>query len=566
MSSSSSHCRLNNTNTTNSQSSPFNHHKNVGLPPPEVHFLDPTAFGSLVWGYLHVQDWGVLAQCCRQVRQWSLMVAETSRALRQPQWMPHCCCITALARAVKQNPLAAGALALRMALDPQQILAAGDSDGRSLLDILIEERLYGLANRLVLCGPSACRTTKLTVEAMMAAIYRGDVCAVNILSRSGIDLGAISSIAVEVSSSGGLSQQLISSMDPLSLAVCTGRLHVLEILLGAGAEPSVQSLAWAIDRREPYMLKLLLQHTPSPLPPNMHFLLHMATAAGLCDCIVALLSAGCDVNEENWDGMRPLDLCVRQSKTHGLIHSRGGLHSLRYAASGNNTELIQTVLRREFTGRDYKDRTPEEQHRLDWHLVAASATGSKIAVEALLDWGANPAAVISSASPPSWTNLTEEGVGDYRYLGGPQRRGPMDPIPLREFCMTALHAAACRGHSTVCDILMSHPRTKMWAKTHGGPAVHHQAARLARESLWWNPLVEGPNRSPVMLSNRGRVASELAWEAGYSKLASKLAWEMIIRKVCDEADAASNSEDGATMPKVATSKLVKPAQIPTSAA
>ncbi|KAF4745940.1 hypothetical protein FOZ63_014808 [Perkinsus olseni] len=123
--------------------------------------------------------------------------------------------------------------------------------------------------------------------------------------------------------------------------------------------------------------------------------------------------------------------------------------------------------------------------------------------------------------------------------------------------MTALHAAACRGHSAVCHILMSDPRTQMWARTQGGPAAHHQAARLARQRLWWNPLVEGPNRSPVMLSNRGRVASELAWEAGYPKLASKLDWEMIIRKVCEDANAATISERGDALSTVAPSELAK---------
>ncbi|KAF4684105.1 hypothetical protein FOZ63_027110, partial [Perkinsus olseni] len=213
--------------------------------------------------------------------------------------------------------------------------------------------------------------------------------------------------------------------------------------------------------------------------------------------------AGCDINGEDCEGMRPLDLCPRKGKVYSLLQRQ--------------------------------DRTPEEQQMLDWHLVAASASGSRIAVEAMLDWGADPSAMVSSPSPPNKdTSVAAETHRPHHVK--------VDPIPLRKFCMTALHAAACRGHSAVCHILMGDPRTQMWARTQGGPAAHHQAARLARQRLWWNPLVEGPNRSPVMLSNRGRVASELAWEAGYPKLASKLDWEMIIRKVCEDANAATISE------------------------
>ncbi|KAF4695424.1 hypothetical protein FOZ60_004915 [Perkinsus olseni] len=435
----------------------------------------------------------------------------------------------------KFSRLAMGALVLRVALEPRQVWAAEDANGRALLDILIDERLYGLAGHVVWAGPSVCRVTKLTVEALMAAVYRGDDRAVGILSRSGVDLGAMTSIPHH---------------GPLSLAICTGRGNILDILLGAGAEPSVQSLTWAVDRKESSMFRQLLDHSPSPLPTCLHFLLHMAASAGVCDCVDALLAAGCDINGEDCEGMRPLDLCPRKGKVYSLLQRQGGLHSLRYAASNNNTELLMAALWREFRAPNCPYRTCEEQQMLDWHLVAASASGSRIAVEAMLDWGADPSAMVSSPSPPKKdTSIAAETHRPHHVK--------VDPIPLRKFCMTALHAAACRGHSAVCHILMTDPRTQMWARTQGGPAAHHQAARLARQRLWWNPLVEGPNRSPVMLSNRGRVASELAWEAGYPKLASKLDWEMIIRKVCEDANAATISERGDALSTVAPGELAK---------
>ncbi|EER15982.1 hypothetical protein Pmar_PMAR003443 [Perkinsus marinus ATCC 50983] len=470
-----------------------------------LHFFDPTTFGGLVWTYLGVEEWARLAQCCRMTRAWSRLITETSRAQGYPQWLGACTSVVELALMARSSRLAMGAFILRVALEPQQVRDAGDANGRAILDILMDERLLGLAGHVVRAGPSVCRVTRMTTDALMTAVYKGDERAVEVLSRSGIDLGTVTTIPIEVSAD-GVPQQTTSAMDPLSLAICTRRGSIVEILLEAGSEPSAQSLAWAIDRKEPCMLRQMLRYIPSPLPSSLQFLLHMAASSGVPDCVDALLSVGCDVNGEDPEGMRPLDLCPRRGKAYTLIQRA--------------------------------DRSCAEQRLLDWHLVAASACGSRIAVEALLDWGADPSAMVKSSSPPNRDVCTIE----------TNRLHPakVDPIPLRKFSMTALHAAACRGHSAVCETLMSNPRTHM----------HHQAARLARQSLWWNPLVEGPNRSPVMLSNRGRVASELAWEAGYSKLASKLDWEMIIRKVCEDANAATVPQ-GETVSGVAPAECAK---------
>lgn len=192
----------------------------------------------------------------------------------------------------------------------------------------------------------------------------------------------------------------------------------------------------------------MLRYIPSPLPSSLQFLLHMAASSGVPDCVSsldefcgarhfwfsqvdALLSVGCDVNGEDLEGMRPLDLCPRRGKAYTLIQRAGGIRLSRsslwtshqvvtmvydmqppitilislWLPCGGSLELptAHVAVNSVFSLYPYlhSDRSCAEQRLLDWHLVAASACGSRIAVEALLDWGADPSAMVKSSSPPN---------------------------------------------------------------------------------------------------------------------------------------------------------------------
>ena len=399
-------------------------------------------------------------------------------------------------------------LYIYLSRDCSSHIGAVDGAHRTLLDLSVELRMYCFSELLVSLGFKS----SIEAETMFHCIRNRDLRGSAILISCGIPIDRFRSRD--------------DGLNVLTCAVMFGSAALVDLFLTNGVSIPDGILVQAVlsrhsDDQLPQIVALLLDK--AGCDPNSRFItgltaLHVAIAQSpfASQLIDILVSRGADVNARSGSeggGNTALDVAAKKRKRncYDALVSRGAVHSLLYGVETGDVSIIHSY-------------------------ISSNSAPSEDVVKYLISFGA------ALGRTESVKELLESKVVS------------VNEILVRND-ITPLHLAACRGHSSVCKLLLANG-ADVSARTHGGMDIHIYGSNITGSPLWFNPAEYGPNGSILPPPVRLKTAAELAREAGYEKLARLLDFAMvesvIVRK---ESFDSFSSSSGAHTPASAGSSV-----------
>mmetsp|Transcript_22718 Transcript_22718/g.63092 ORF Transcript_22718/g.63092 Transcript_22718/m.63092 type:complete len:432 (+) Transcript_22718:100-1395(+) len=239
---------------------------------------------------------------------------------------------------------------------------------------------------------------------------------------------------------------------PLHIAVREGHSEVIEALIKAGADPKMPSL-----RLNHYTNgQWLSRENKETLEPFDQTALHIAVEEGDPKLVEALLKAGADVNDVDFDGKTPFHVAMEE----------------------NDPEVLDLVLGQD--GVDVNRGNGDYESPLHYLVVRGRGTLIRRLVE-------SHGAKVDVANAEGWTPLhiaarspKVEVVQSLLDLG-------CDPMAVNNAGNTALHMAAVNGRLESCKLLMSCNSAACGVKNNDGQtpadvAQCHELKELLRSS------------------------------------------------------------------------------------
>jgi hypothetical protein len=219
-----------------------------------------------------------------------------------------------------------------------------------------------------------------------------------------------------------------------------------------------------------------------------------------------LASRGADVNGRSGSeggGHTALDVAAKKRKRNcfDALQRRGAVHSLLYGVETGDVGIIHSYL-----------AGPVRTEQLKYLICFASALGRTESLKTLLE----------------------------------SRLVTVSDVFVRND-ITPLHLAACRGHSSVCKLLLAFG-ADVAAKANGGMDIHIYASNITGSPLWFNPAEYGPNGTMLPPAVRLKTPAELAREAGYEKLGRYLDLAMVESVIVRKESFDSFSSSGVSSP------------------
>jgi hypothetical protein len=220
--------------------------------------------------------------------------------------------------------------------------------------------------------------------------------------------------------------------------------------------------------------------------PVLHVAIgHSPFANQLIDLLV---SRGADVNRRSGSdggGLTPLDIAAKKRKRSCFeaLMAHGAVHSLLYGVEMGDISIIDMYLIQP------ANDIPLDQ--IKYLICFAAALGRVESIKAFIE-----------------RNII-----------------PINEVFIRND-LSPLHFAACRGHASVCKLLVREGMN-VSARALGGMDIHIYASNITGSPLWFNPAEYGPNGSLLPPPIRLKTPAELAREAGYDKVARFLDLAMI---------------------------------------
>ena len=232
--------------------------------------------------------------------------------------------------------------------------------------------------------------------------------------------------------------------------------------------------------------------------------------------IELLVSRGADVNKTTGGteggGNTPLDVAAKKRKRacYDALVVRGAVHSLLYGVEVGDVSIMNLYLN--------SSKAPTvSPDQIRFLICFSAALGRGESVKALIE------------------------------------RIPINDIYVRND-ITPLHLAACRGHLSICKLLIREG-ANVSARAMGGMDIHTYASNITGSPLWFNPTEYGPNGSLIPPAVRLKTAAELAREAGYDKIARFLDMAMIETVIARKESFDSASSSGYTSPMESNSSM-----------
>ncbi len=375
---------------------------------------------------------------------------------------------------------------------------AVDERHRTLLDLCVEMRYYEFSKFLVSQGYKSC----IDADTMFKCIREHDIQGASILLSCGVPVNRFRSRE--------------DGLDVLTCSVLFGNVALVKLFVSRGVSVPSSILVEAIQARgsDPSVVeivKTLVGHCDVNASASIGGvpLVHVTVLSSVyaLQLLEVLFLKGADMNKRDFSeggGLTVLDVADRKRRKNCcmFLERNGGRHSLRYAVETGNVGLIESLLKS-------TNNLPEMQYL----VCLAAAMGQYASIRTLLE----------QASV-----------------------GKVSEIQTRQG-MTPLHLGACRGHRSICRLLL-HAGANASAKVHGGIDLHIQAAVLSASPIWYNPADEGPNGTILPPPVRLKTAAELARESGYANVG-----KMIDLFVIESEMVRRESEDCSSPEVVAAS-------------
>ena len=377
--------------------------------------------------------------------------------------------------------------------DPSKHISAIDDSHRSILDLAVELRMYRVAEWLVTRGFKS----NIDAETMFHCIRNHDIRGATILLNCGIPVDRFRSRD--------------DGLNVLTCSVMYGSPALVDMFILRGCSIPDGILIQAIlSRHSDYhvidIVSLLLDK--ADCNPNSRSImgvpvLHMAIGYSpfASQLIELLVSRGADVNRRSGSeggGHTALDIAAKKRKRacYDTLVSRGAIHSILYGVETGDVSIIHN---------HFNSSDGPSTDQVKYLICFAAALGRAESVKALIE----------------------------------ARRVNLDEVLVRTD-ISPLHLAACRGHLSICKLLIREG-INVTARAMGGMDIHIYAANITGSPLWFNPAEYGPNGSILPPAVRLKTAAELAREAGYDRIGRFLDLAMvenvIVRK--DSFDSSS---------------------------